>query len=45
MGQVMRFDVTRRRAEKPLPVALTTALAVCWFECSAAWWRWVLTGR
>ncbi len=45
MGQVMRFDATRRRPARPLPVALAEAWAAYWYESSAAWWRWVLTGR
>lgn len=45
MGNVVRFEVGRRRAARALPVALTEAWAAYCFECSAAWWRWVLTGR
>lgn len=45
MGSVVRFDVSRRRDAAPLPVALSQAWAVYCFECSAAWWRWVISGR
>lgn len=45
MGQVMRFETGRRRVPQALPVALVQAWASYCAECSAAWWRWMLTGR
>nr|MBL8412740.1 hypothetical protein [Dechloromonas sp.] len=45
MGTVIRFNANRPRRPVALPVALTEAWAAYCFECSAAWWRWVLTGR
>ena len=46
MGQVVKFDGTHaKRGPASLPVALLQAGAVYWAECSAAWWRWVFTGR
>lgn len=45
MGEVMRFEAGRRRAPPPLPLALFQAGAAFWVECSAAWWRWMTTGR
>lgn len=45
MGDVMRFEPGRRRVPPPLPLALMQAWAACWTECTAAWWRWAVTGR
>lgn len=45
MGNVVQFEIRRRRVAQPLPVALAEAWSAYCYACSAAWWRWVLTGR
>lgn len=45
MGQIVRFEASRRRPAQSLPVALTQAWAAYCAECQAAWWRWLFTGR